>query len=100
MIRTTILAGALATLGLVSAPASAQPSPKCHNPIEAIGVGQGAFGAGTKKAKAAVIVEFEQKALQLYGPRYAKFSKAKTVKQDCRSGAVEAKCVITARPCR
>ena len=100
-----LTAAALASLaavviaGATSHTASAA-EPRCHNPIEAVGIGQGPLGAGSKKARAAVLVDFEQKAAALHGAKYAQFSKAKTVKRDCRSGALEAKCVITARPCR
>lgn len=95
-----LLGAGLACATATAPSASAAPSPKCQPPIEAVGIGQGALGAGSKKARAAVIVDFEQKAAAQYGAKYAKFSNAKTVKRDCRSGALEAKCVITARPCR
>ena len=105
MIMKSLTGAAIASLAAVVM-AGAMPNtanaaePRCHNPIEAVGIGQGPLGAGSKKARAAVIVDFEQKAASLYGAKYAQFSKAKTVKRDCRSGTLEAKCVITARPCR
>jgi hypothetical protein len=96
----TIAAVAVLGAGVLTTSADAAPAPRCYKPIEAVGTGQGALGAGSKKARAAAIVDFEQKASALHGAKYAKFSKAQTVKRDCRSGALEAKCVITARPCR
>lgn len=101
--KRTFAALGLMAAGLVVGTATtvdAAPAPRCYPVIEAVGTGQGVLGAGSKKARAAAIVDFEQKAMALHGAKYAKFGKAQTVKRDCRTGAIEAKCVITARPCR
>jgi hypothetical protein len=97
-----LIAAFVAVLGLslVAGPATAAPQSRCQNPIEASGTGKGALGAGTRRAGLAAIADFEQKASAQYGAKYGRFSKAQTVKRDCRSGIGEAKCVITARPCR
>jgi hypothetical protein len=98
------LAAGLTSLAIVMpaaiVPAVAQSGPRCHATIEGVGTGQGLLGAGTRKARAAAVSDFEQKATSLHGARYGKFANAKNVKTDCRSGTLEAKCVITARPCR
>lgn len=94
------LAAAIAATLLLPAPASAAPEPRCQPVLEAVGTGQGALGTGSKRARAAAIADFQQKAEGLYGKRYSSLARARTVKWDCRSGALEAKCVVTARPCR
>lgn len=97
-LAVTIIAAGMPSLSAPSA--LAQQGPRCHAPIEGVGTGQGLLGAGTRKARANAVADFEQKAVSRHGVRYGKIALAKNVKTDCRSGTLEAKCVVTGRPCR
>lgn len=83
--------------GAFATDASAQT---CRARLAGQGAGQGLFGAGTQNAKIAAQASWEAKAKKSYGIRYAKFEKARASRWDCRSGALQAKCVVTAKPCR
>lgn len=95
-----VLASGLALSIHSDAFAQANKSPLCYPPIEGVASSQGILGKGSKKARAEVVVAWEQAATAKHGERYGNFKKAKTVKWDCRSGVAEAKCIVTARPCR
>ena len=78
-----------------------RPQVVCKPRIDAIGTGQGLFGEGTENARAAAITNFESKAASRFGYRYGTFAKARGVRWDCKKNAIlQAKCVITASPCR
>ena len=73
----------------------------CKPRIDAIGTGQGLFGEGTENARAAAISNFESKAASRFGYRYGTFANARGVRWDCKKNAIlQAKCVVTASPCR
>lgn len=91
------LAAATAAL-LAAAPASAQTA--CKARLSADATGQGIFGAGTQNARQAAAAAWEAKAKKKHGARFASLAKAKAVTYDCQSGALQAKCVLTASPCR
>ena len=78
-----------------------RPQVVCKPRIDAIGTGQGLFGEGTENARAAAITNFESKAASRFGYRYGTFANARGVRWDCKKNAIlQAKCVITASPCR
>lgn len=81
--------------------ASAEAAPYCYSRMEGQGTGQGVFGVGSQKARAAAIADWQERVADRWGPRYAYFSKARSVRIDCKKGAIlKAKCVVTAMPCR
>ena len=80
--------------------ASAADAAVCRARMVGTGTGQGLFGAGTQNARMAATGELEAKANKAYGKRFASLAKAASVRWDCRSGALQAKCVVTGRPCR
>lgn len=96
--RLALVAAAAAAALLAAAPASAQTA--CKGRISADATGQGILGAGTQNAKLAAAAAWEGKAKKAHGSKYASLSKAKAVNYDCRSGTLQAKCVLTAIPCR
>lgn len=80
--------------------AAAGAAELCKSRVDGIGAGSGPFGQGTRKAKARAIESWETAAGVRFGARYAKFDHAVAAKWDCRSGALQAKCVVTAVPCK
>jgi hypothetical protein len=80
--------------------ASAADAAVCRARLAGTGTGQGVFGAGTQNARTAATSDFEAKANKAYGKRFASLAKAASVRWDCKSGALQAKCVVTGRPCR
>ena len=74
---------------------------QCKGRIDGIATGQGIFGLGTARARQAAITDFEAKANTLFGASYGSFSRARGVRWDCKKNAIlQAKCVVTASPCR
>ena len=68
--------------------------------MDGIATGQGVFGLGSARARAAAIADFESKATNLYGATYGRFSRARGATWDCSKLAIiRAKCVVTASPC-
>ena len=90
-----------ATVTLLSLTARAGAAPYCNSRMEGQGTGQGLFGVGSQNARAAAIADWQDRVANRWGPRYANFYKARSVRIDCKKGAIlKAKCVITAMPCR
>lgn len=90
-----------AAVMLASLTATAQAAPYCYSRMEGQGTGQGLFGAGSQIARAAAIADWQDRVADRWGPRYADFYKARSVRVDCKKGAIlKAKCVVTAMPCR
>jgi hypothetical protein len=86
---------------LASLTMSAAAAPFCYSRMEGQGTGQGLFGAGSQNARAAAIADWENRVADRWGPRYANFDRARSVRLDCKKGAIlKAKCVVTAMPCR
>lgn len=72
----------------------------CEDPVEGVATGQGIFGRGTIRARAAARADWEDQVARQYGPSFARFRYARDVQWDCKRGAViRAKCVVVARPC-
>ena len=80
-----------------STPSGAQCKPR----MEGIATGQGVFGLGSARARAAAIADFQNKATTLYGASYGSFNRARGASWDCSKLAIiRAKCVVTASPCQ
>jgi hypothetical protein len=98
---TVKLATTAAACGIAAlVAASAADAAICRTRLVGTGTGQGLFGAGTENARTAATTDFETRATKAHGKRFASLSKAASVRWDCKSGALEAKCVVTGRPCR
>lgn len=90
-----------ATLTLVTSTLAAGAAPYCYSRMEGQGTGQGLFGVGSQNARTAAIADWQENVANRWGWRYANFSKARSVRIDCKKGAIlKAKCVVTAMPCR
>lgn len=112
MVRMTkfVVIAALAAAGLTSAAAISSDgaearryhsASRCKGPIRGFATGQGILGKGTKEARKDARWDWESKATNAYGDAYGNFDKARGVRWDCKKGAIlQAKCVVTARPCR
>jgi hypothetical protein len=73
---------------------------RCQPAVDGIATGQGIFGQGTVRARAAARADWEDQVSRRYGPEFARFRYARDVVWDCKRGAViRAKCVVTAKPC-
>lgn len=93
-----LLAAAVTLAGLT---VSAEAAPYCYSRMEGRGTGQGVFGVGSQNARAAAIADWQYRVADRWGQRYAYFSNARSVRFDCKKGAIlQAKCVVTAMPCR
>ncbi|MBA4174167.1 MAG: hypothetical protein C0511_16305 [Hyphomicrobium sp.] len=97
--RISILA-ITAALGIALFTPTASEAASCRARLSATGSGQGILGVGTQNARAAATSNFESKAKSRHGSKFASLSKASDVKWDCRSTALKATCVVTAKPCR
>lgn len=101
-----LVAGAAFTFLMTAAPTPVDAQRwrsigRCEEPVEGIATGQGIFGRGTIRARAAARSDWEDQVARQYGPAYARFRYARDVQWDCKRGAViRAKCVVVARPCR
>lgn len=96
---TSALVVAAAAVSVLSAAAEARPY--CHGRIEGRATGQGLFGLGTANARSAAVSDWAEKVNARWGIEYAVFSHARGVQWDCKKGAIlQAKCVVTAMPCR
>ena len=74
---------------------------QCKARLEGVATGQGVFGLGSARARAAAIADFEQKAASLYGASFGSFTRARGQTWDCsRLAILRAKCVVTAQPCQ
>ncbi len=92
------MAAAVAVIGLSAGDASAA---SCRARVAGTGTGQGLAGLGTESARTAATIDWQAKVRKSYGHRFANVAKATSVKMDCAVGAIlQAKCVMTARPCR
>ena len=93
---------AIATVVVTAlAAASAADAAVCRARVSGAGTGTGIFGSGTENARAAATVDWQSKAAKRFGSRFGSFAKASGVQWDCAQNAlVQAKCVVTGRPCR
>lgn len=91
----------LAALAVTAFSGAVQAAPYCHGRMEGRATGQGLFGLGTQNARAAAIADWQARVADRWGTRYSYFSRARGVRWDCKKGAIlQAKCVVTAMPCR
>lgn len=73
----------------------------CKDRTFGFATGQGILGIGTKEARSFAIADWQSKVTDKYGDRYANFSKAGNVVWTCNKLAIlQAKCTVSARPCR
>lgn len=94
----TVMAAGIAGVCAIWTPSEAAT---CRARISGQGSGQGVAGAGTEVARSRAAADWSSRAQTKYGAAFTIFSKARDVRYDCRQGAIlEAKCVVTARPCR
>ena len=93
-------AGLAGLLGAAVACTPVAAADLCKSRVDGVGTGSGPFGQGSKKARARAIDNWETAAAVHFGARYAKFNNAVAAKWDCRSGALQAKCVVTAVACK
>ncbi len=100
--KTTILFATImvSALGVVLdvAPADAAV---CRSRMSGQGTGTGLFGQGSTLARQNALADWSNKVAARHGQRFASSAKARSVAYDCRQGAIlQAKCVVTAVPCR
>ena len=98
-----LFAGALAVAGItaLSAAWSTAGAATCRARMDGQGTGQGIAGQGTEVAKSRAAANWSARVQARHGSSFAIFAKAQSVRYDCRQGAIlEAKCVVSARPCR
>lgn len=106
MISNKSLASALftamvASFALSAAAEAGRYNPYCLTRMEGRATGQGLFGVGTSNARNTAVMDWESKVADRWGSRYATFRNARGVQWDCKKGAIlQAKCVVTAMPCR
>lgn len=73
----------------------------CKARMEGRATGQGILGLGTANAREFARADWESRVADKWGSRYADFGHARAVSWDCKKGAIlQAKCVVTAMPCR
>lgn len=98
LIGAGVVAGALAC-GLATATPS--EAAVCRGRMAGEGTGMGVAGQGTTNARAAALANWVSGVEAKHGRRFADTAKARSVRYDCRQGAVlQAKCVVSAVPCR
>lgn len=97
----TIKLAAVAAAAVITLAAGEASAAVCKARMAGSGTGQGIAGLGTESAKAAATIDWQAKVRKAHGHRFANVSKAQSVKMDCAVGAIlQAKCVMTAKPCR
>lgn len=99
--RTTKLAAMAAAIAVSALAAGTADAASCKARVSGTGTGQGLAGIGSDNAKTAATVDWQANVRKRFGHRFANVGKAQGVKMDCAAGAIlQAKCVMTARPCR
>ncbi|PPC88085.1 MAG: hypothetical protein CTY31_00030 [Hyphomicrobium sp.] len=100
--KTLLLAVLAAPLFSIAGEAEAKRRPPvCLGAIQGSASSTGILGQGTAIARSAARADWENRAENVYGRRYANLNKARLVRWDCKKGAILlAKCVVVARPCR
>lgn len=97
----TIKLAALAAAAVFTVASGEASAASCKARVAGTGTGQGLAGIGTENAKAAATVDWQANVRKRYGHRFANVAKAQGVRMDCAQGAImQAKCVMTAKPCR
>lgn len=73
----------------------------CKDRMFGFATGQGIFGFGTQQARSIAIADWQNKVADKWGSRYANMSNARNVVWTCNKLAIlQAKCTVSARPCR
>ncbi|MEZ5899179.1 MAG: hypothetical protein R3D51_06755 [Hyphomicrobiaceae bacterium] len=102
-IASAVVVTTAAIIGFSAAAEARQSNynPYCHTRMEGRATGQGLFGMGTANARSSAVSDWADKVNARWGIRYANFANARGVSWDCKKGAIlQAKCVVTAMPCR
>lgn len=78
----------------------AEAAIQCRGRLSGEGTGMGIAGQGTTLARSNALADWGRKAAARHGAAFGNTSLARSVRYDCRQGAIlEAKCVVTAVPC-
>lgn len=94
------VASAVLAAGAFVLPAPAEAATVCKARMTGQGTGLGIAGQGSALARSNALADWGNKVRAKLGAAYANTAKARSVKYDCRQGAIlEAKCVVTAVPC-
>ncbi len=73
----------------------------CKDRMFGFATGQGIFGLGTQQARSIAIADWQSKVADRYGERYSNMSNARNVVWTCNKLAIlQAKCTVSAKPCR
>ncbi len=73
----------------------------CKARVAGTGQGTGLMGAAANNARAAAIADWQARARARHGVRFGSLDTAQAIRWDCtQTPLVQAKCVVTARPCR
>lgn len=100
MKRSNYLAIAVASGCMFAWAGIAQAATVCKPRMVGQGTGMGVAGQGTVLARSNALADWSAKVATRHGKAFADGSKARSVKYDCRAGAIlEAKCVVAAVPC-
>jgi hypothetical protein len=98
IVSAAVVAAATVSLFAFSSPASAAV---CRGRMAGEGTGTGLLGQGTSKARQNALDNWASSVAAKHGQRFANTAKARSVKYDCKQGAIlQAKCAVTAIPCR
>ncbi len=86
-------------VALISGDAGA--APRCGAPVSGTASGLGILGIGSAVARDEARRNWSANAAIAYGPRYASFDNARSVRWSCKPGFIlPATCVVYAAPCR
>ena len=95
----TAAVAAFAGVSLIQAE-GAEAATVCKGRMIGQGTGMGIAGQGTALARSNALADWGNKVRTKHGTQFANTATARSVKYDCRQGAIlEAKCVVTAVPC-
>jgi hypothetical protein len=73
----------------------------CKDRMFGFATGQGILGLGTQQARSIAIADWQSKVADRYGGRYSNMSNARNVVWTCNKLAIlQAKCTVSAKPCR
>lgn len=96
------LAAAVASFAVTSLidAGGAQAATVCKGRMDGQGTGLGLFGQGTALARSNALADWSAKVRARHGAQFANTATARSIKYDCRQGAIlEAKCVVAGVPC-
>lgn len=103
LFKGSLLVASLALImatGIIAASTPADAA-VCRARMSGQGTGLGIAGQGTNNARSNALGDWMKKVEAKHGKRFANTANARSIRYDCRTGAIlEAKCVVTAIPCR